>query len=167
MNFFYSRGVSFAGFLVCCGLLGFAAYLQVHVGLSPCPLCVMQRIIILLIGIMFLIGALYTPPNPFGKKLHSGFLTFFSLSGIYFAARQIYIISQPPGLSTCSSLEYMFQHVAFTDTLKVLLLGSDDCKKDTWSMFGLNIPEWALIFFIAVTLFAVIRYMVARVEKRL
>jgi disulfide bond formation protein DsbB len=169
MNFFYSRGISFLGFLVCCGLLGFAAYLQVHLGLLPCPLCVVQRVIIVVMGIIFLIGALYTPPHPYGKKVHSGFLGFFGIVGILIASRHVWLTLQPPsGVATCSpTLEYMFQHLAITDTLKILLLGTDDCAKDTWRLLGLNIPEWTLIFFVGVTIFAVIRYMVAREEKRL
>lgn len=169
MKFFYSRGVNFLGFLFCCGLLGFAAYLQAHLGLLPCPLCVVQRIIILVIGLLFLIGALYTPPLVFGKKLHSAFLTFFGLLGISIASRHVWLTLQPPSsVATCSpTLEYMFQHLAFTDTLKVLLLGSDDCAKDTWKLLGLNIPEWTLLFFIGVTIFAIIRFVVARNEKRL
>lgn len=168
MNFFYSRGVNFLGFLFCCFLLGFAAYLQLHLGLLPCPLCVVQRIIVLLIGVIFLIGALYTPPDPLGKKIHSGFLIFFGALGVFVAARHVWLTLQPPsGLATCSpTLEYMFQHLAFTQTLKILLLGTDDCAKDTWRLLGLNIPEWTLIFFVGVTIFSVIRYMIAKHEKR-
>ncbi|HEV2613522.1 MAG TPA: disulfide bond formation protein B [Gammaproteobacteria bacterium] len=168
MNFFYSRGVSFCGFLLCCFLLGFAAYLQLRLGLLPCPLCVVQRVVVLLIGVTFLVGALYTPPNPVGKKFHSAVLAFFSVVGVFVAARHVWLTLQPStGPTTCSpTLEYMFKHLAFTDTLKVLLLGTDDCAKDTWRMMGLNIPEWTLIFFVGVTVFAVMRYMVARNEKR-
>ena len=169
MNFFYSRGLSLAGFLVCCGLLAFAAYLQLHLKLLPCPLCVVQRLFVLLIGLMFLIGALYTPLHTFGKKLHSGLLGFFSLFGAFIAARHVWITLQPPpAMPTCSpTLEYMFQHLAVTQTLQLLLLGSDDCAKDTWRLFGLNIPEWTLIFFIGVTIFAVIRFVLANDEKHL
>jgi disulfide bond formation protein DsbB len=168
MDFFYSRTVSFVGFLVCCFLLGFAAYLQLHEGLLPCPLCVVQRVVVLLMGLVFLVGALYTPPVVGGKKFHSGVLAFFGLLGILFASRHVWLTLQPPSaVATCSpTLEYMFSHLAITQTLKLMLLGTDDCAKDTWKMLGLNIPEWTLFFFIAVTAFAVVRYMIAKNEKR-
>lgn len=168
MKFFYSRQISFLGFLLCCALLGFAAYLQLHLGLLPCPLCVVQRVIVLVIAVIFLVGALYTPPVVFGKKVHSGFLLFFGVLGALVASRHVWLTLQPPSAAaTCSpTLEYMFKHLAFTDTLKILLLGTDDCAKDTWRMLGLNIPEWTLLFFAAVTVFALLRYMVTRNEER-
>lgn len=167
MKYFYSRGVSFAGFLICCFLLGFAAYLQTHLGLLPCPLCVVQRVIVVVIGLICLINSLYTSTSPFGKKFNSGLLIFFGLLGVFVAGRHVWLTMRPvTGVATCSpTLEYMFKHLAVTQTLKMLLLGSDDCARDTWRMFGLNIPEWTFLFFAAVTVFAVMRYLLAKNEE--
>lgn len=167
MNFFYSRGVSFLGFLMCCGLIGFAAYLQTHLGLLPCPLCVVQRILVVLIGLIFLVNALYTQATITGKKFSSGLLGFFGLLGVFVAARHVWLTLQPPeAVATCSpTLEYMFKNLAVTQTLKILFLGSDDCAKDTWHLLGLNIPEWTLLFFSAVTIFAIIRYVIVKDDK--
>jgi disulfide bond formation protein DsbB len=32
------------GFLICAGLLGYAIYVQLQLGIEPCPLCIFQRI---------------------------------------------------------------------------------------------------------------------------
>ncbi len=167
MELLYSRSVSFAGFVICCGLLIFAAYLQTHLGLLPCPLCVVQRIIIVILGVIFLVNSLYVKTTIRGKKINSAILGSFSFLGVLVAARHVWLTLQPAdALSTCTSLEYMFKNLAVTQFLKVLFLGTDDCAKDTWRMLGLNIPEWTLIFFSAVTIFAIVRYMVVKSDKQ-
>jgi disulfide bond formation protein DsbB len=167
MNFLYSRKISFLGFLICMALLGFAAYLQTHLGLLPCPLCVVQRLIVLIIALICLINSLFTPASIRGKRINSGILGGFSVLGIFVAARHVWLTLQPvTAVATCSpTLEYMFKNLAVTQTLQILFLGSDDCARQTWHLLGLNIPEWTLIFFIAVTIFAIVRYSVVTAEK--
>ncbi|MDX2164132.1 MAG: disulfide bond formation protein B [Gammaproteobacteria bacterium] len=167
MNFLYSRRISFLGFLFCMALLSFAAYLQTYLGLLPCPLCVVQRLIVLIIGFIFLINSLFTPASIRGKKINSAILGVFSLLGVFVAARHVWLTLQPVGaVATCSpTLEYMFKNMAVTQTLQILFLGSDDCAKQTWHLLGLNIPEWTLIFFSAATIFSIVRYIVVKAEK--
>lgn len=49
------------GFLACAGLLAYAIYVQLHLGLEPCPLCIFQRIAFAALAVFFLIGALHGP----------------------------------------------------------------------------------------------------------
>jgi len=161
---FYSRWTSFVGLLICMGLLGFAAYLQAHLGLLPCPLCVLQRILIAFLGFVFLVGALYTPNERFGKRMHSGFIMLFSLLGVFAATRHVWLTFQPPGsVPACSpTLEYMLQNLPFNQTVMLLLKGSGDCAKVTYRLLDLSIPEWTLIFFIAALFFGIIRFAMAK-----
>ena len=55
------RIVNLGGFLVCCGLMGFALFAQHVLLLDPCPLCVFQRVAVISIGIIFLVAALHNP----------------------------------------------------------------------------------------------------------
>jgi len=168
-KWFYSRWTSLAGFVFCLGLLLFAAYLQFQLNLTPCPLCVLQRVLIGFIGLTFLVGALHTPVEQLGKKIHSGFILFFSLLGILVASRHVWLSLQPPSaVTTCSpTLEYMFQNLPLSETLKIFFLGSGDCAKETYRLMGLNIPEWTLICFIGIFLFAAIRYKLGKSERGL
>lgn len=165
----YSRWVSVIGFLFCLGLLIFAAYLQFELNLMPCPLCVVQRVFIGLIGLIFLVGSLYTPIEQRGKRIHSGFIVAFSFLGTLIAARHVWLTLQPPSaVTTCSpTLEYMLQNLPFTETIKVFFLGSGDCAKVTYNLLGLSIPEWTLLCFIAIFLFSLVRYKVAKSEHGL
>ena len=44
------------GFLACAGLMGYALYAQYVLGLTPCPLCIFQRIATIVTGILFLVA---------------------------------------------------------------------------------------------------------------
>jgi len=49
----------FLGFLGCCSLLGFGAFLQFVEELEPCPLCISQRLAIMATGLLFLTAAIH------------------------------------------------------------------------------------------------------------
>ena len=48
------RAQCLLGFLTCAGLLAFAIYMQIQMGLEPCPLCIYQRIAFAAVGVLFL-----------------------------------------------------------------------------------------------------------------
>ena len=51
------RRIAFAlGFVVCAGLMAWAFWLEHIEGLSPCPLCMFQRVAVVAIGLIFLAG---------------------------------------------------------------------------------------------------------------
>jgi len=150
--------------LFCFGVLGFAAYLQVYLKLMPCPLCVLSRIIFLFLGFVFLVGALYTPYERFGKRLHSGIILLLSVLGVFIAGRHVWLTLQPPSaVPSCSpTLEYMLQNMPLSETLKIMFIGSGDCAKVTWRFLTLSIPEWTLIIFVGLFVFGWFRYLVAK-----
>ena len=55
------RILNFAGFAICSGLMGFALYAQHILLLDPCPLCVLQRVAVISLAILFLLAALHNP----------------------------------------------------------------------------------------------------------
>src|SRR5258706_14012560 len=60
------------GFLVCAGMLCFGYYLQFVVGLEPCPLCIIQRILLFAVGVAFLVAALHHPAGRLAAGLFGG-----------------------------------------------------------------------------------------------
>src|SRR5260221_11123780 len=69
----YSRRTgNLAGFLACAGMLAFGYYLQFAVGLEPCPLCIIQRILLFAAGVAFLVAALHHPAGRLGAGLYGG-----------------------------------------------------------------------------------------------
>src|SRR2546429_3369417 len=60
------------GFLVCAGMLAFGYYLQFVVALEPCPLCIIQRLLLFAVGVAFLVAALHHPAGRLGARLYGG-----------------------------------------------------------------------------------------------
>src|SRR3546814_8702165 len=56
------------GFLACAGLIAYALYTQFHDGLTPCPLCIFQRIAFAALGLVFLVGGLHAPRSVSGRS---------------------------------------------------------------------------------------------------
>ena len=51
------RTTYFTGFLAVITLLGSVAYLQAFKGFEPCPLCILQRFALILLGVVFFLAA--------------------------------------------------------------------------------------------------------------
>ncbi|MEI7839966.1 MAG: disulfide bond formation protein B [Methylococcaceae bacterium] len=139
----------FLGSAGCVFLLSMGAYFQLVQGLDPCPLCISQRIAILLTGLVFLIAALH---NPARTGIHRyailGALTAFG--GASISTRHIWIQHLPPDkVPECSpALEYMLENFPLLDTVKLMLSGTGDCAKVDWTMLGFSMPEWTLVAFL-------------------
>jgi disulfide bond formation protein DsbB len=96
------------GVFACLGLTGYAYYAQYGLGLEPCPLCILQRVAVIGVGVLFLLAWLHNPGDR-GARIYGGLIDLVAVSGIAVAARQIWIINQPPGsVAECgASLDYM------------------------------------------------------------
>jgi disulfide bond formation protein DsbB len=139
----------FLGSLSCFSMLGIGAYLQFVENLEPCPLCISQRIAILLLGLLFLIAAIHNPA-PKGIKIYSILGTLAALGGGSISARHVWIQHLPPNeVPECSpGLEYVFQNFPLADTIKLMLNGTGECAKVDWTLLGMSIPEWTLLAFL-------------------
>ena len=62
------RTLNFTGAIACAGMMGFALFAQHGLGLEPCPLCVLQRVATISLGLLFLLAAL-TNPGQIGARL--------------------------------------------------------------------------------------------------
>jgi len=142
------RLANLLGFGACACLLGYAWYAQRVLHLEPCPLCILQRIGILLTGLVFLVAAIHGPRrNGAGRGLYAYALWVPALATAAVAIRQLYIQSLPPGsVPSCgASVEIMLQFMSVTEVLSKVLAGSGECAKVDWRLLGLAMPAWVLI----------------------
>ena len=81
-----------------------------------------------------------------------------ALLGILVAARQIWIIAQPPGaVAECgASLDYMMDVLPLHEVLGKVLTGSGECAKIDWLFLGLNMPTWVLMALLCVGLWGLL-----------
>lgn len=143
-----SRTLALFGFLTCIALIGGALYFQHGLDLEPCPLCIMQRILYLIIGLLCLIGLLHNPSRG-GYKVYTGLMMLVALVGIGVTIRQLYLQSLPPELvPACGPpLAFILETASFGEIMSVFLNGTGDCAEVQWSLFGISIPGWSLIAF--------------------
>jgi protein dithiol:quinone oxidoreductase len=141
------RTINFAGFVVCAALLAYALYAQYQLGLDPCPLCIFQRIGVVLIGLAFLIAALHDP-RAVGRYVYGAAIGVFALATIGVAGRQLYIQHLPPGsIPSCGApLAMMLKFAPLTEVIRKVLTGSGECSEVNWRFLGLAMPAWVLIW---------------------
>jgi len=139
----------------CFGLLAMAAYLQIVHEVEPCPLCIIQRILIAFLMLVFLIGAVFRNAPKRFTFIHSLVVILFSVLGLVAAGRQVWlqsvVVDEVP---VCGpGLDFLFDKMSFTDALAAILTGPGSCSEVEWTLFHLSIPMWTLLFF---TLFAIV-----------
>lgn len=145
----------FLAVLVCClGLLGIGLYLQHGLKLEPCPLCILQRVAFVAIGMTAMLAFLHNP-GAVGRKFYGLLMILFSLAGAAVAGRNLWLQSLPPDrVPECGpGLDYMLETFSLSKALPMVFQGSGECAKVEWTMLGLSIPAWALgwfaLFFLA------------------
>lgn len=140
----------FALFVLCIGELCFGVlYLQMTLGLEPCPMCIMQRCALLLIGLIALTGAIHDR----GGRVYGVLVTLAALAGGGVAVRQSWLQWYPPQVLGCGpDLGYLMESFPLTELLPRLFRGEGDCSAVDWTLFGLSIANWGLVTFVGIVL---------------
>lgn len=143
--------------LWCAALLGFGYYLQFAQGLTPCPLCVFQRLAFFGVLVLALPGALFGPRKP-GAQILNFLLALTAGVGAAIAGRQVWLQHLPADrIPECGpGLDFLLETSPLTETIKTVLRGSGDCAKVDWTFLGLSIAEWSLINFLALMALALV-----------
>ncbi|MFN0163425.1 MAG: disulfide bond formation protein B [Burkholderiales bacterium] len=152
MNLPRSRTLFFGGFALCSGLIAFAIYLEKVVGLEPCPLCMLQRVAFVALGLVLLIGALHGPAR-LGARVYGGIATLAALTGAGLALRHVWLQFNPPLSVSCAGDFYsQLERLPIGRLIANALRATGDCAKVDWTFLGLSIAEWSLAWF---TIFSV------------
>lgn len=156
-----ARWANLAVGLICFMLVGIAIGLEVLLGMEPCPLCIFQRMVFLLLGVVLLIGAL----APGRVTAAASALT--ALLGVALALRHLWLQSLPPDqVPACGpGLDYLLGAFPLADVVSMVLSGSGECA-EVDRVLGLSIPLWTLAGYLLLGVMAVaINWRVARDEK--
>ncbi len=149
------RTLSLTGFLTCAALIAAALYFQHVEGLDPCPLCIFQRIAFIALGVVFLAGFIHNPGG-WGQKFYSGLAVLVGLTGAGIAVRHVWLQNLPADqIPECGpGLDFMLEVMPFTKMLATVFRGSGECAEILWTLFGISMPGWSLIWLILLTLLA-------------
>ncbi len=150
------RWLYLAGALTVAAMFGAALYLQYVLHEEPCPLCMIQRVIFIVIGVLFFIAAVHNAKQ-IGAKVYSTLIALVALGGIAVASRHIWLQHLPKDqVPACGpGLDYMLQHFPMAEVWQELMHGSGECAAKGWAFLGLGIPELSLIGYVLLGVFAV------------
>lgn len=156
------RLISLIGLLICAAVLGAAEYLEHTYMLATCPLCILQRIVFLALGIVFLAGTILKINGRLGY-LYLIVCSIFTLIGTAIATRQFWLqyFAPPQKLSCAASLSHLVDIYPFLEALKVALAGTGECAKVDFTIFTISIAGWSLFLFgsmFILTLYLLYRY---------
>jgi disulfide bond formation protein DsbB len=130
----------------CACLIMAALVLQTMLALNPCPLCITQRVCVIVVGLIAFIAAIHNPAQT-GVKIYACLQSLAAILGIAVAGRHVWIQSLPADqVPACGpGLQYMFANFPFMQALSLLLKGDGNCAVVDWTFLGLSIPAWVLV----------------------
>lgn len=154
-----SRSLFLLAFLAGALTLGASFYLEYAALLRPCFLCQVQRILVAAFTLINLVAAIHGPKR-------SGIYVYWlgsmgcAVLGAITAIRQVLLQNTPPEqLPTCwPGLQYMIENLSLREALTLIFKGTVDCVEINWTLFDLSIPEWSLLFFVAMLILGVAQF---------
>ncbi len=151
------RWLYLAGALIVAALFCAALYLQYMLRQEPCPLCMIQRVIFIVIGALFFIAALLNAGHV-GSRIYSILIALFALGGVAVASRHIWIQHLPKDqIPACGpGLDFMLKHFPMSEVWQELMHGSGECAAKGWTFLTFGIPEWSLVWYVLLGVFAVV-----------
>ncbi|RYF78427.1 MAG: disulfide bond formation protein B [Comamonadaceae bacterium] len=132
---------------LCAAMLAFGMYLQHVVGLEPCPMCVVQRYALLLVGLFAALAALTRRTGLQKSWAVLGVLA--AGGGAFTAARQSWLQWYPPELGSCGRDIYgMIESLPLRNAIPMIFQGSGDCSAVDWTFLGLTIANWSFVWLV-------------------
>lgn len=122
-------------------LAGF--FLEQMFGLTPCPLCILQRILYFAVLLAAVFAAWPTALPVRTVRLHAALIAVLAGLGAATAGRQIWLLSLPRDIASGCAVVFgsWFERTLYA------LGGTADCLDQTWEILWLTIPEWSLLWF--------------------
>lgn len=143
-----------ASALACTSIFIAVYYLQYITGLTPCPLCILQRLPLLAILLLSLPGAL---PFAAVSRLFSAPLRRFQAFlcslmagiGLALAGRHLWLQQLPAEeVPACGpTLDVLIEILPPFEVLQMVLAGDGSCAEVQWAFLGLSLPGWAGLAF--------------------
>ncbi|MEO5559785.1 MAG: disulfide bond formation protein B [Dokdonella sp.] len=144
------RGQFLSGAIACFALLAYAIFEQFQMGIEPCPKCIFQRIAFIAMAIFFLTGALHGP-GVLGRRIYGLLVAIAAAIGAVIAVRHLYVQLSPhdPLMEGCGpGLNYLLDSFPIAEAVKKAFMASGDCGEINWTLLGITMPGWSLIWFV-------------------
>ena len=132
------------------GLMSYALYAQHIVGLEACPLCILQRMAMIALGLVFAAAALHAPVGA-GARAYAVLGALAALTGLGISGWHVRIQNLPPAeVPACGpGFDYLMDAFGWLGGLRMIFTGSGECAVVNWTFLGLSMPAWVFIWFVA------------------
>ena len=141
----------------CLGLVAFGMELQNMLRLSPCPLCIFQRLLYIVIGMVGLLGFAF----PVGRLLWCALIVALAALGFGVAAYQTWMQAFPHLAPECSFTDpNIFERIVDWLGMQMpsLFLATGFCTSREWEFLGLSMANWSVVIFAAIALYATLLF---------
>lgn len=139
------------------GLVAVGMTLQHLLNLSPCPLCIFQRVLYMAIGFVALLACLL----PSLRHLWSLLIAALASIGGLVAAYQTWLQAFPELASECSYTDPNLIE-RLVDWLGMqwpsLFMATGFCSSKEWVFLGLSMANWSLVVFLGIIGFALVLF---------
>jgi disulfide bond formation protein DsbB len=127
-------------------MMAYALYAEHVLYLMPCPLCVLQRLAVIVLGLLFLAAAIHAPGKS-GGRVYAVLLLLAALSGAIVAGRHVWLQNTPEDqVPACGpGFDHIMDTFPFADALRMIFAGSGECADVDWTFLGLAMPAWVVI----------------------
>lgn len=134
------------------GLIGFGLVLTQLLSLSPCPLCIIQRMVYLLIGFFGVVG-LFGGSAKINRVLLLTVLAGLAASGAFVAGYQTWLQRFVHFASCGADYPWWEELVDWAgERVPLLFRATGSCVDRSWTLLGFSIAEWSLLVFCALLL---------------
>lgn len=150
-----ARMLSLIGLIGCLFLMASALYMEHRMDMEPCPLCIFQRVAVIGAGLFLLIGVAIAGSR-WGARISAVLTGLAALAGVGLAGRHVWLQHLPADqVPQCGpGLDYLLDVFPWQEVVSKVLRGSGECAEVSWRFLGLSIPEWTLIAFIGLLVWA-------------
>ncbi|MGE8067464.1 disulfide bond formation protein B [Pseudomonas sp. NPDC089569] len=156
MSLACTRSLFFMVFVAGALVLGVSYYLEYSIGLRPCVLCLLQRVCLASLTGICLMAAVQGAGR-LGSFLYWLLGLLCSVGGAFTAWRQVLLQNDPadPSLNCAAGLVELFASAPWPCIVRQMFDGTIDCAQISWTLFDLSVPEWSLLFFVAMMILSV------------
>jgi disulfide bond formation protein DsbB len=137
------------------GLVAVGIELQYLLRLAPCPLCIFQRLLYIVVGLVALAGVL----RPGGRLPWSLLIAALALGGMAVAGYQSWMQAFPHLVTECgysdpNLIERLVDWLGMQ--WPALFLATGFCTSREWEFLGLSMANWSLLVFAGIVGYAML-----------
>ena len=117
--------------------------------LQPCPLCIAQRTLFMLMGVLSLV-ALFAGRR-LGGRLAGALTVLAALSGAGVAGYQVWLQHQPAAMFTCGADMNVIERLVYWlgEQVPALFSAPGICQDTSLLILGYSLAAWAMVAFLA------------------